>query len=86
MPASRVQVSNILPRPALPEHMRLFCHGIGSYPEFPAAGLIAWAVMIGGSNPRDVHQPLSWDGVRGQWQTGHTSRSNDPLVSTGVGI
>ena len=51
------------------EHYDLFCDGAGVDPKQPQTRLVAWAVVVAGTDPQMAHSPLAWGGVPGQWQT-----------------
>ena len=51
------------------DHLDLFCDGAGRDPAVPMARLVAWAVVLAGSDHTQCHRPISWGGVPGQWQT-----------------
>ena len=50
-------------------HYDLFCDGTGIDPKQPSTRLVAWAVVVAGSDPQQLHTPIAWGGVPGQHQT-----------------
>ena len=67
-------------------HLDLFCDGAGRDPAVPQARLVAWAVVLAGSDHTQCHRPISWGGVPGQWQQlwGRSSRHSCPPYRQGV--